>query len=192
MLDKATQQTMFKLSVDSIKYGFEHNKAMPLDPLDYPEELQQERAAFVTLSKQGDLRGCIGSLTASRPLAEELSGRAFDAAFRDPRFNPLEPFELEELVIDLSLLTQPEPLRFSSEDNLLQQVTSGVDGLILEWNGYSGTFLPSVWEMLPDKIDFLRQLKRKAGLATDFWHADIEIQRYTTDKYSTDVINTQI
>lgn len=192
MLDKSTQQIMFKLSVDSINYGFEHNKSMPINPLDYPEELQQERAAFVTLRKQGDLRGCIGSLTASRPLAQEIGGRAFDAAFRDPRFNPLEPFELEALSIDLSLLTRPEPLQYSSEDDLLQQLTCGVDGLVLEWNGYSGTFLPSVWEMLPDKADFLGQLKRKAGLATDFWHDEIEIKRYTTDKYSTDAINPQI
>ena len=145
-----------------------------------PEHLWQEGAAFVTLNLHGKLRGCIGHLQASQPLVEDVVQNARHAAFRDPRFAPLTDAEFPELEISLSLLSSSEPLNFSSEEDLLRQLRPGIDGLILQDGAQRGTFLPSVWESLPDPADFLRQLKLKAGLPADSWSDSLIASRYTT------------
>jgi AmmeMemoRadiSam system protein A len=145
--------------------------------------LLEPAATFVTLKIGGRLRGCIGSLTAYRPLLEDVSENARSAAFRDPRFPPLEAGELSGLEIEVSLLSAPQPIDVESEDDLIARLRPGVDGVVLESGFHRGTFLPQVWEQLPNPRDFLSALKRKAGLAADFWDDDVRVSRYTVRKW---------
>jgi AmmeMemoRadiSam system protein A len=117
----------------------------------------------------------------------DVAENAFAAAFRDPRFPPLTQAELQGLEIHLSILTPAQPLEFSSEDELIAQLRPGVDGLILEDEGQRGTFLPSVWESLSEPASFLRNLKIKAGLSADHWSPSLQVERYTTESFSTNV-----
>ncbi len=175
---------LLRLARESIRYGLESGKPLMLDISSLPESLQQTRASFVTLHEHGQLRGCIGSIIPTRPLALDVSHNAFAAAFKDPRFPPVQASELNDLDIEISILSMPEPIEFSSEEDLLEKIRPEIDGLILKEGPYSGTFLPSVWEQIPDKREFLRQLKRKAGLPTDYWSPTIRVFRYTTDSFS--------
>lgn len=146
--------------------------------------LDRPGATFVTLHKAGRLRGCIGSLQPHRALREDVRANAEAAAFRDPRFEPLTFDELRQIDIEVSLLSPLEDLTFASEQALLDQLRPGVDGLVLEHEGHRGTFLPQVWETLPTPAAFLRELKRKAGLAPDFWDPAVRVARYRVDKWS--------
>ncbi len=146
--------------------------------------LQEPGAVFVTLHKQGELRGCIGSLTPQRPLREDVEKNARSAAFLDPRFRPLSLREFDEVDLEVSLLSAAEPIRFTDEADLLRQLRPGVDGLILEHGPHRGTFLPQVWESLPDPRDFLAHLKRKAGLPADVRTEDLRISRYTVQHWN--------
>lgn len=146
--------------------------------------LDEPGATFVTLRWNGELRGCIGSLEADRPLREDVARNARAAALRDPRFPPLSGEELEGLDIEVSLLSPARPLAFRDEHDLLRQLEADRPGLVLEHRGRRSTFLPQVWEQLPDARDFLRHLKAKAGLAPDFWSDDIRVSRYTVEKWS--------
>ena len=146
---------------------------------------QEKRAAFVTLTKQRALRGCIGSLVAVESLAESVRRNAVNAALHDPRFPPLTLQELEGVHIEISVLSPPQPLPYSDAKHLLQQLEPGLDGLILEGPGGSrATFLPQVWKQLPAAPDFLCALCRKAGLAADAWKKDgISYQRYRVQSF---------
>jgi AmmeMemoRadiSam system protein A len=141
-------------------------------------------ATFVTLSQDGNLRGCIGSLEAHRSLLDDVKGNARAAAFRDPRFQPLGADELESTRIEVSLLSPMEPILVRSQADALAQVKPHVDGLLLEWRRHRGTFLPQVWDSLPDARDFLAQLKLKAGLPQDFWSDEVRLYRYHVTKWS--------
>lgn len=153
--------------------------------LPYPAPwLQDEGACFVTLHRRGELRGCIGTLSAHRPLLVDVQSNARAAAFGDPRFPPLEELELDDLLVEVSLLSTLESVDFESEQDLIRQLRPGVDGLLLESGFHRGTFLPAVWRSLPEPRLFLRNLKAKAGLAEDFWSSDLEVQRYTTQSWS--------
>lgn len=145
-----------------------------------PGALSEDGASFVTLNRNACLRGCIGSLQAYQPLVLDVADNAYNAAFRDRRFTPLVPAELPGLEIHISVLTPPEPMTFSSEATLLEQLQPDVDGLVLSAGPRRGTFLPSVWESLPDARDFLEQLKLKAGLPRDYWSEDLLVERYRT------------
>lgn len=128
------------------------------------ERLLERAATFVTLRIESDLRGCIGSVRAQRPLGHDVSVNAVAAATRDPRFMPVCIEELNDIRIEVSLLSEPEFLEFGDEDDLLRQLEPGVHGLMLFAGCRSATFLPQVWEQLPDPLDFLTALKRKGGL----------------------------
>ncbi|MDA0832447.1 MAG: AmmeMemoRadiSam system protein A [Planctomycetota bacterium] len=147
---------------------------------DVPPHLLEQRATFVTLRRQGELRGCMGSLLPRFPLVEDVAHNAFSAAAYDPRFSPLKVAELPGLNVQISLLTLPEPIRFTSEPHLLELIQPGVDGLTLTLGRHRGTLLPSVWKMCPDKQEFMNHLKKKAGLPVEFWDDDIKIERYRT------------
>jgi len=177
-------QQLLRLARKSIQHGLEHGKPATVDKDLYDAFLQQHRAAFVTLKIAGNLRGCIGTLQAYRPLIEDISQNAFAAAFRDPRFPPLQDNEYEKLEVDISILGLPEAIQFDSEADLIRQIRPGIDGLILEDRGRKGTFLPSVWESLPERENFWQQLKAKAGLPADHWSDTIEVSRYTTQAFS--------
>lgn len=145
--------------------------------------LRERGACFVTLTQRGELRGCIGTLEAHRPLLQDVRANAVAAAFRDPRFAPLSARELGQTEVEVSLLSPMQALAFASQADALAQLRPGVDGVVFEYGARRSTFLPQVWEQLPDVDDFMAYLKRKAGLPTDFWHADVRLQRYTVAKW---------
>ena len=156
------------------------DKAQPA--FDFPW-LGQAGATFVTLTREGRLRGCIGSLAPQRPLGADTAENALGAAFRDPRFPALTREEWPRCRVEVSLLSTPKPLRFADEADLLDQVVQGEDGVILELDGKRGTFLPQVWEGIPDKKAFLRELLKKAGLPPDTRLARCRVSRYRVAKF---------
>lgn len=145
--------------------------------------LAEPGATFVTLTRNGDLRGCIGTLEAYRPLGVDVRENAVAAAFRDPRFPPLSADEYDDIRVEVSLLSPSEPLAAASEDEALALLRPHVDGVVLEYGHHRATFLPQVWEQLPDPAGFLAHLKRKAGLPADFWDRDVRLSRYTVAKW---------
>ncbi len=179
------KQTLLELARASIRYGIAHHRPLPIAQWNKEhapaESLMQLRASFVTLQMHGDLRGCIGSLVAHRPLLEDVAENAYNAAFRDPRFDPVSASEEPQLHLHISVLSPPQPMQFTDEQDLLRQIRPGIDGLILEAPGHRGTFLPSVWESLPEPWMFLVHLKIKAGLPEDFWSPQIRVSRYTAE-----------
>lgn len=149
-----------------------------------PDWMEEPAATFVTLTLGGQLRGCIGSLSARKSLREDVASNARAAAFRDPRFPPLVVAELEGLGVEVSILSPAELIDCSSEDELLGMLRPGVDGLVLECGPHRSTFLPQVWENRGEPRLFVEALKRKAGLPSDFWSDDIRFLRYTVEKYA--------
>jgi len=180
-LDPAHVDTLLEVSDRAIERSLRTGRPWLPDPEGHAAPLREKRATFVTLRLEGKLRGCVGTLEAVRPLVVDVAHNAWAAAFRDPRFPPLEAAEREGLDIHLSILRPAEPLDFSSEEDLLSQLRPGVDGLILEEGGRRGTFLPTVWESLPEPRAFLRELKRKAGLPADHWSHTLRAHRYTVE-----------
>lgn len=140
-------------------------------------------ASFVTLTQQGELRGCIGTLEAHRSLLADVKANALAAAFRDPRFEPLQHAELDITEVEVSLLSAIQPIAFTGEADALAALRPGIDGVVLEYRHYRSTFLPQVWEQLPEPGMFLAQLKRKAGLPADFWAEDIRLSCYSVSKW---------
>ena len=145
--------------------------------------LAQAGATFVTLTRDGALRGCIGSLQAARPLGIDVAENALGAAFRDPRFSPVGAAEWPRCRVEVSLRSAPKALRFADEAELLEQISAGEDGLVLEADGRRATFLPQVWESLTDKRQFLRELARKAGLPSDTRLGRCKVSRYRVAKW---------
>lgn len=184
LLNKAHQQQVLELAEASIQNGLQTGKPLKIYLADYPEELKEKRGTFVTLHINHELRGCIGVLEAIRPLAEDIAENAFSAAFKDSRIPPLSEAEFKDLQIHLSILTPAEPIVFTSEQDLINQLQPGIDGLILQEGYRRGTFLPSVWESLPKPEEFLRHLKQKAGLPPDYWSDSIRVSRYRTEAIS--------
>lgn len=172
---------LLDIARDSIRHGLQRGGQLSVIAEDYPEVLREKRATFVTLKIDGALRGCIGTLEAHRPLVKDIADNAFAAAFRDPRFGRLSEPEFERLHYHISVLTPPEPMQFEDEADLLRQLRPAVDGLVLEDGPFRGTFLPSVWESLPEPVQFLRHLKQKAGLAQQHWSPTVRIRRYTVE-----------
>jgi AmmeMemoRadiSam system protein A len=140
-------------------------------------------ATFVTLLKHGVLRGCIGTLEARRPLGVDVRVNAVAAAFTDPRFPRLGADEFMSTSVEVSLLSPPEPMMLDGEQALLAQLRPGIDGVVLAFADRRATFLPQVWDTLPEPADFLAELKRKAGLPADFWSADVRLSRYGVSKW---------
>jgi len=183
MINEKLQQTLLSVARQSILHGLQHGQPIPLQPDNYPSELQQQRASFVTLNIDGQLRGCIGTLEAHRPLVIDVAHNAFAAALTDPRFLPLSQAEFEPLEIHISILNPAEAMTFASEQDLISQLRPGIDGLIMQLAQQRGTFLPSVWQQLPKPDQFVQHLKLKTGLPADYWSADLRIWRYTTTSF---------
>jgi AmmeMemoRadiSam system protein A len=140
-------------------------------------------ASFVTLTQAGSLRGCIGSLEAYRPLRDDVAANAVSAALRDPRFRPLAAHELAMAQIEVSVLSPPEPYPFTDRADALSRLRPGIDGLTLEYGSHRGTFLPQVWDSLPEPDDFLTHLVRKAGLPSGWWDDHARLSRYTVTAF---------
>lgn len=170
---------LLDLAESAIDHGLAHGCPPVIEIEVYPPALQAHRSAFVTLfDARGELRGCTGTVEPHRPLALETSTNAFNAAFRDPRFPPLTAAEREGLACRLSILTPPEPMPFDDEADLLTRLRPGVDGVAIEGESGHGTFLPAVWEHIPDPVEFWLALKQKAGLPLDGLPADVAVYRY--------------
>jgi len=145
--------------------------------------LQQKAACFITITRQGKLRGCIGTIDPHRSLLDDVKNNAKAAAFHDPRFSPLGVDELDTIEIEISLLSATQAMDFSDEEDALKQLQPGIDGLVFEYERHRSTFLPQVWKTLPMAKDFIAHLKQKAGLSTDFWSEDVRLSRYTVSKW---------
>ncbi|WP_163835170.1 AmmeMemoRadiSam system protein A [Spartinivicinus ruber] len=177
-IDQEDQQTLLKLARQVITAGCKKQSLPKVNPDEYSTTLQAERSAFVTLTKQQFLRGCIGSLSATRPLVLEVHHNAYASAFEDYRFPNMESSELDKIKIEISILSPHQPISFIDEQSLINQLKPFQDGVILEYKQHRGTFLPQVWDKLTDPVDFFNQLKQKAGLPTDFWNNKVKCYKY--------------
>jgi len=176
-LDEAGQ-TLLRIARAAIESKLFGSASMPDAPW-----LKQNGATFITLTRDGALRGCIGSLEAARPLGDDAAQNAIAAGFRDPRFPPLTAAEWPGIRVEVSLLSSTKPMRFADEADLLAQIRQGEDGIILECDGRRATFLPQVWESIADKRQFLAELARKAGLPGEVRLGRCRVWRYKVTKW---------
>lgn len=146
--------------------------------------LREPGASFVTLKLEESLRGCIGTIEPHRALGDDVAHNAYASAFRDPRFEPVSDREMPRLQVEVSVLSPREALAVKSEAEALAAIRPGVDGIVIQYGGLGSTFLPQVWESLPEPQEFLEQLRRKAGLPGRFWHPDMRVWRYTVEKFA--------
>jgi len=176
-------KVLIDIARKAIKEGLTGEKLIDRDKLikEYPW-LLRPGAAFVTLNENNQLRGCIGSIIAHQPLIDDLIQNAQSAAFRDPRFNPVSPDEFDKLDIEISLLTAPKELPYTDKEDLRKKIRPGIDGVILRLGNHQATYLPSVWEQLPDFNLFFATLCQKAGLAPDCLDAHPVIYVYQAEK----------
>ena len=173
---------LLRLAASSIEYGLETGQPLTPDVTTAPADLAAPGACFVTLKKNGQLRGCIGSPEAHRPLITDVAVNAHAAASRDPRFPKLAAAELPDITLSISVLSPQAPMTVRDEADLLAQLRPGVDGLVIADGGKRALFLPSVWDQLPDKRAFLDHLKRKAGMAADHWSAAFQARRFVAEE----------
>jgi AmmeMemoRadiSam system protein A len=160
---------LLQLARQTLKDFFAEGKKNKIDLKDYSERLQKNGATFVTLTKHGELRGCVGALEAYQPLVEDVRDHALAAAFDDYRFSPLQPEELPDIEIEISRLTPPIPVQYINSDDLLQKIRPEIDGVILRDGHRRATFLPQVWEKLPQPEMFLSHLCQKMGADASAW-----------------------
>lgn len=182
------REALLDVAQSSIQFGLSKGRPLAVDPDNFPHALRKPRASFVTLRINTELRGCIGSVKVRRPVVVDVAHNAFHAAFQDPRFPPLRAAEFPMLTIHVSVLSPMQRLAITSEEDLLEQVRPGTDGLELECGRYRGLLLPSVWENLPEKKQFVRALKMKAGLPPTFWSQQLNVHRFTTESFSRNVV----
>lgn len=169
-LSTQEKEILLRVARQSIESKIRGEKHSPLTASEIESpRLQADGACFVTLTQNGELRGCIGSLEASRPLIEDVRAHAIDAALNDPRFPPLQAAELDEIQIEISRLTAPTPLEYNNAEDLLNKLRPGVDGVVLKDGFRRATFLPQVWEKLPAPRDFLSHLCQKMGASPNLW-----------------------
>lgn len=179
MLDNEQGKTLLALARNAIAAHF----GTPEPELPHHDWLKTRGAVFVTLTLNGQLRGCIGSLEAYRPLIDDVRGNALAAAFQDPRFAPLTAAEFDNVAVEVSLLTPSQPMTFRDEADALAQLRPDIDGVVFEYGRYRSTFLPQVWEQLPQPELFMAHLKNKAGLPAGFWSHDVRLSRYGVQKF---------
>ena len=183
VLGLEARRHLLGIAARSIRHGIAHGKACDVDLRRLPPELGERRATFVTLESNRRLRGCIGSLEATRRLAEDVAHNAHAAAFADPRFRPIEESELDGLGIKISVLSPPVPMQAESEAGLVAQLRPAVDGLIIQDGEKRATFLPSVWRGIPEPERFVRELAGKAGWPAGHWSETVRTWRYTTEEF---------
>lgn len=183
-LTQEEKQTLLTLARETIAHAVHGRNPPSVDLDDVSENLRREGASFVTLTKWGQLRGCIGSLQAEEPLILNVRKNALEAAFRDPRFPPVEANEAEELKIEVSVLSAPQLLDYDDADELIDKLRPGVDGVLIKKDWHRATFLPQVWEKIPDPHQFLQRLCFKANLSPDdYRQGDLEVYVYQVEKF---------
>jgi AmmeMemoRadiSam system protein A len=175
--------TLHGIAHASIRQGFARSAPSSIRKHGYSSILQETMASFVTLRKGKDLRGCVGTAYATHPLAEDVSRNAFHAAFSDTRFSPVSTEEFEAISIEVSVLSPPQPISYANEEDLVRRLVPGRDGLILEYRGKRGLFLPQVWDTLSDADTFLDYLKDKAGLPSTPLDPAVQALRFEAIKF---------
>jgi AmmeMemoRadiSam system protein A len=184
-LTEEEKETLLRVARTAIEEQLQNPPDQPPELDQLPARLQANGASFVTLTLNEQLHGCIGSLQARRPLAHDVHQNALAAAFRDPRFRPLQKQEVDLIVIEVSVLSAPEPLAYADAEDLVQKLRPHVDGVVLKKGLHRATFLPQVWEKLPRPEEFLAHLCYKAGLPPNAWQQpDIEINTYQVTKFT--------
>ena len=162
-------------------HSIDHSEELPVLLSEFPATLHDYQNTFVTLKYNGKVIGCMGNLAANQPLIKDVIHNAFSASYYDSRFPDPKTIDPEKIEIHISLLSPTEAIKFSSEQELLSKIRPGKDGLLMREDQHSGTFLPAVWESIPDPESFLKELKRKAGLPVNYWSDTIKVYRYTTE-----------
>ena len=183
ILSDGMRTTLIDVARLSILSAVHSSDSTPPEASAYPQPLRAERATFVTLQSGDDLRGCCGTLEPHRPLVLDVWQSARAAACEDKRFTPVLPRELEDLEVEISVLTPLTPIVVASQRELLATLRPGIDGLYLRLGSRRATFLPKVWESVPEPEQFLTQLKNKAGLAPHSWSQDMQWYRYRTERF---------
>jgi AmmeMemoRadiSam system protein A len=179
------QKILLRLAREAMERGVRGEELPALDPASLPPGLREEGSSFITLTEQGQLRGCIGSLDPYESLAEDVRAHAVAAALQDPRFPPVREDELNGIQIEVSRLTRPIPLDYKDADDLLSKLHPYVDGVILRDTSYRrATFLPQVWEKIPDPSEFLDNLCYKMGVKPDLWRTKhLEVLTYQVEEF---------
>ena len=181
-LPVAERLALLDVARRSIRHGLERGSALPVEHGALSPALQAVRASFVTLNQRGELRGCIGSLEARQPLGQDVAHNAWAAAFCDTRFLPLRESEFGSLDVHISVLSELGVDEVDSEEHLIATLRRNVDGVVLQQGGRRSTFLPQVWEHFSDPRDFLRALRRKAGLP-DYHDPRARYWRYQVEEF---------
>ncbi len=174
----SARQLLLALARQALDAGQHSDLPPQVNRLDYPQELSVDAAVFVTLTRDGALRGCVGSLEARTPLVQAVANAAHNAAYRDRRFDAIAADEIDALEIEISLLSEMVPMAVRDRDELLAQLEPGRDGLLIEDRGMRATFLPKVWQSIPRAEDFVGQLMLKAGMPAAYWSPSIRCSRY--------------
>lgn len=183
-LSREEQTYLLDLAREAVAHVARGHDPPTVELDDLPASLRREGASFVTLNKHGRLRGCIGTLKAQRPLALDVRQNATGAALRDPRFPPVGPEEVDDLTIEISVLSSPEPLEYDTMEDLCDKLRPGVDGVVIERGWQRATFLPQVWEKLSSKRQFLHRLCLKAGLSPEVYSSgDLDVFTYHVEKF---------
>ncbi len=187
MTDQLTdfeKQTLLRLAREAMECGVLGKKLRPLDKASLTPHLLEQGASFVTLTVNGDLRGCIGALEAYQPLVDDVREHAITAALEDPRFRPVGESELDRIRIEVSRLTTPRPLEYSNSEDLIARLRPHVDGVILKSGFRRATFLPQVWEKIPDPEEFLEHLCAKMGANPNLWRdTKLQVQVYQVEEF---------
>jgi uncharacterized protein len=182
-LAEPDRRRLLDLAHEAIRSGLGGRRPTAVDIDTCSPALRERRGVFVTVTVGGELNGCIGSVWPTEPLAVAVPRLAWEAAFADPRLPRLQPGDYPRTEAHISILSVPEPLSVTSDEELLAVIRPGIDGLIITDGTRRATFLPAVWEKLPDKADFLAHLKAKAGMPTSGWPPKLSVHRYTASEF---------
>jgi AmmeMemoRadiSam system protein A len=186
-LTDSEKQILLQHAREAMEYGVTGRTLPILDQNSLPPNLLEHGSSFVTLTIHTELRGCIGSLEANQPLVDDVREHAIAAALQDPRFPPVQPAELDSIHLEISRLTAPQPLEYSSAGDLIKKLRPHVDGVILKNGHRRATFLPQVWEKLPDPVQFLEHLCQKMGMDADAWrHIPMDVLVYQAEDFGED------
>ncbi len=178
------KRTLLRLAREALERSVRRQPLPRIDKTSLTPALRAEGASFITLTEDGQLRGCIGALEPYQPLADDVREHAIAAALQDYRFPPVRPNELPKIEIEISRLTPPQPLEYTSPEDLLAALHPNLDGIILRDGSRRATFLPQVWQQIPEKADFLNQLCVKMGAARDLWrHKHLEVLIYQVEEF---------
>ena len=178
------KQTLLRVAREALQSGVNRRALPALDLESMTSHLRADGASFVTLTIHGELRGCIGALEPYQPLVQDVREHSVAAALEDPRFPLVSPEELDQIEIEVSRLTFPQKLEYADAENLCARLRPGVDGVILRDGFRRATFLPQVWEKIPDKAEFLDNLCYKMGAAPDTWrHKHLEVLTYQVEEF---------